>query len=93
MSDIEKNKKILYERILNNSIKWNQGLLRGSGRPAGWTIDMREYMLDPYYSNIIAEIFMEWIESYKPDYVAGLAITGGFIASQLVLLSHLRVPL
>jgi len=90
MSDIEKNKKILYERILNNSIKWNQGLLRGSGRPAGWTIDMREYMLDPYYSNIIAEIFMEWIESYKPDYVAGLAITGGFIASQLVLLSHLR---
>ncbi len=90
MFDLEKNKKILYERILNNSIKWNQGLLRGSGRPAGWTIDMREDILNPYYSNIIAEIFMEWIEVYKPDYVAGLAITGGFIASQIVLLSHLK---
>ncbi len=90
MSDMEKNKKILYERILNNSIKWNQGLLRGSRRPAGWTIDMREEMLDPYYSNIIAEIFMEWIEVYKPDYIAGPAITGGFIASQIVLLSHLK---
>jgi len=90
MFNFEKNKKILHERILNNSIKWNQGLLRGSGRPAGWTIDMREDILDPYYSNIIAEMFMEWIETYKPDYVAGPAITGGFIASQIVLLSHLK---
>jgi orotate phosphoribosyltransferase len=90
MFNFETYKKILYERILNNSIKWNQGILRGSGKPAGWTIDMREEMLDPYYSNIISEIFMEWIEAYKPDYVAGLAITGGFIASQIVLLSYLK---
>jgi len=43
-------KNILYERILNNSIKWGRGILRGSGAPAGWTIDMREEIFDPFYT-------------------------------------------
>ena len=90
MNKFEKYKKILYKRIINNSIKWNQGVFRGSGKPAGWTIDMREDIFDPFYANIIAELFMKWIEDYRSDYVAGLAITGGFIASQLVLLSHMK---
>jgi len=83
-------KNILYERILNNSIKWGQGILRGSGNPAGWTIDMREEIFDPFYANIIAELFMNWVYIYRPDYVAGLATAGGFLASQISLLSHLE---
>lgn len=88
----QKYRDRLYSRIIDNSIKWGQGILM-DGSPAGWTVDLRESILTPEYAGIIAHLFMKWIDKYRPDYVAGMTVAAGCLVSQIVLLSHrLGVP-
>ena len=83
-----KYRKILYGKIIDNSIKWGQGILIDKS-PAGWTVDLREAILTPYYGNIISQLFMKWICEYKPDFIAGTTVAAGCLVSQLVIQSHI----
>ena len=88
----KKYKDILHSRVIDNSIKWGQGILMDKS-PAGWTVDLRETILEPYYADIISSLFMKWISLYRPDYVAGMTVAAGCLVSQIVLKSHLcKIP-
>jgi len=84
----KKKKALLYEEIIDSSIKWGQGILT-DGSPAGWTVDLRETILTPSYGEMLSYLFMEWVYMYRPDYVAGMTVAAGCLVSQIVLRSQL----
>src|SRR3989338_837023 len=76
--DLENFRKELKSIIINEGIKFGEGLDKNS-RLHKWTSDTKSFLLDPHALHLTTELFTDRIRRYQPDAVGGLTLASHLI--------------
>ena len=82
--NIKEVKERLRELILNNGLKWGEGLLN-DGQIPKWIFDLREIILTPEGSQLASALLYEKIKNLDFDIIGGPSLAAEPLVASLVM--------